>query len=311
MPKQVLRIATRNSPLALVQAEHVKSLLEAANPTSDLEICLKPMSTTGDRWLEKSLNAVGGKGLFVKELEEALLSNQADIAVHSMKDMPAELPPGLIMGAILKRESSADVLISPQSHDLNSLPIGSKLGTASLRRQAQALHFRPDLQVELLRGNINTRLEKLKAGLYDAIILAQAGITRLGFKTPEMPPIQNLSPLFLPAIGQGALGVECREQDPSILDVLKPLHDPLTAICIETERLLGKKLNAGCHAPIAAHAVLDSNGLIFLKALVAKPNGSLLIQAQSHEFRTAEESASEVSADLIQQGAFELLGNAF
>lgn len=302
---RVIRIATRKSPLALCQTQIVVDLLQEQPFSSSVTSVLHPLSTTGDEWLAQSLSTVGGKGLFVKELEEALLNNQADLAVHSMKDMPVTPPPGLVIGAVLKRETPADVLICHLNFSLETLKPGAVLGTSSLRRQAQILNLRPDLRMQLLRGNVNSRLEKLENGLYDGIILAQAGLKRLQISPSYQ---QDLSQLILPAAGQGALALECRSDDKSLLEWLKPLNDPVTAACVSAERRVTEILEAGCQAPIAALACpsTDHPGSLFLEALVAQADGQRIIRS-SKTGQSPEALGRAVAEELIKQGAWDLL----
>ena len=261
MLDKVLRIATRQSPLALWQAHYVKERLMACHP--GLTVTLVPMVTRGDIILDTPLAKVGGKGLFVKELELALLEDRADIAVHSMKDVPVEFPQGLGLVTICEREDPRDAFVSNTYASLDDLPRGSIVGTSSLRRQAQLLTRRPDLQIRFLRGNVNTRLAKLDAGEYDAIILAAAGLIRLGFEQRITSPISIED--SLPAGGQGAVGIECRSADPEIHALLTPLHHADTAVRVTAERALNKHLNGGCQVPIACYAVLEGEQ-IWLRA---------------------------------------------
>ncbi len=255
--KNKIVIGTRGSKLALWQAEWIKAELKKLNP--ELEIELNKIKTTGDKILDVPLAKVGGKGLFVKEIEEALLKNEADIAVHSMKDVPTEFPDGLHLAVICEREDPRDAFIAPAQgvRSFKELPQGAKVGTSSLRRACQLLSIRPDLKIEQLRGNLDTRLRKLDEGLFDAIILAAAGVKRLGWASRIT---EILSPeTSLPAIGQGAVGIECRTDDGFINTLIAPLNHPETDICVRAERALLKKLEGGCQVPIAAHAVLTSS----------------------------------------------------
>ncbi|MFZ2320968.1 MAG: hydroxymethylbilane synthase, partial [Pseudomonas sp.] len=247
-----IRIATRKSALALWQAEYVKACLEQAHP--GLLVSLVPMVSRGDKLLDAPLAKIGGKGLFVKELETALLDNEADIAVHSMKDVPMDFPEGLGLFCICEREDPRDAFVSNTFASLDELPAGSVVGTSSLRRQAQLLALRPDLKIHFLRGNVNTRLAKLDAGEYDAIILAAAGLIRLGFGARIRASISVEA--SLPAGGQGAVGIECRSADAEIHALLAPLHHRETALRVTAERALNKHLNGGCQVPIACYALL-------------------------------------------------------
>jgi len=271
----VLRIATRKSPLALWQAEHVTAALKAAHP--GLAVELLGMSTQGDKILDTPLAKIGGKGLFVKELEQGMLEGRADIAVHSMKDVPVHLPEGLHLAVILERENPHDAFVSNDFDSLDALPEGAKVGTSSLRRQCQLAARRPDLQLLPLRGNVNTRLQKLDDGEYDAIILAAAGLIRLGFGArirTELPPEQSL-----PAIGQGAIGIECRRDDTRINALLAPLHHVDTADRVLAERAFNQRLEGGCQVPIGGHALLDGDQL-WLRGLVGTPDGNELIEGE-------------------------------
>ena len=272
---QTIRIATRKSPLAMWQAEHVAAALKAAHP--GLEVELLGMTTQGDRILDTPLAKIGGKGLFIKELEQGLLSGDADIAVHSMKDVPVELPEGLHLAVIMQREDPRDAFVSNQYATLDALPEGACVGTSSLRRQCQLAERRPDLQIRSLRGNVNTRLRKLDEGEYDAIILAAAGLKRLGFEqriTALIGPEQSL-----PAIGQGAVGIECRADDARVNQLIAPLHHLDTAVCVQAERAMNQRLNGGCQVPIAGYAMLES-GNLWLRGLVGEPDGSQIIRGE-------------------------------
>ncbi len=264
-----LTIATRGSKLALWQAEHVKERILAAHPES-AEISLLILKTRGDKILDVPLAKVGGKGLFVKEIEEALLDGRADLAVHSMKDMPMDLPPGLTLGIITEREDPRDMFLSMCYPDLESLPRNGRVGTSSLRRQAQLLAFRSDLAIASLRGNVDTRLGKLAAGEYDAVIMAAAGIKRLGLAAPNMVPLPET--FLLPAAGQGALGIEYRKDRPDIAALLASLDHGETHLCVMAERGFLAGLDGGCQAPMAAHAVVR-NGTLTLEALLCDPEG--------------------------------------
>ena len=275
MSPRTIRIATRQSALALWQAEHVKARLESAHP--GIQVSLLPMVSRGDKLLDSPLAKIGGKGLFVKELETALLENQADIAVHSMKDVPMDFPEGLGLYCICEREDPRDAFVSNTFNSLAELPAGSVVGTSSLRRQAQILASRPDLKIQFLRGNVNTRLAKLDAGEYDAIILAAAGLIRLGFGSRIRTSISVDD--SLPAGGQGAVGIECRSADSEIHALLTPLHHADTAVRVTAERALNKHLNGGCQVPIAGHALLEQDQ-IWLRGLVGEPDGSHIVADQ-------------------------------
>ncbi|HEY4971195.1 MAG TPA: hydroxymethylbilane synthase [Steroidobacteraceae bacterium] len=268
-----LRIATRKSQLAMWQAEHVAALLRRAH--AGLEVELVPMLTQGDRIQDRSLAAIGGKGLFIKELEVALEERRADIAVHSMKDLPGELPVGLTIAAVLERADPRDALLSKAAARLEDLPQGARLGTSSLRRQAQLMAARPDLRIEPLRGNVDTRLRRLDAGAMDAIVLACAGLIRLGLEsriTARLDPA-----ISLPAVAQGVIGIECRGVDKRTLALLRVLEHGDTRIAMDAERAFAHRLGGSCQSPIAAHARLEGRRLI-LDGLVAEPDGSRLLR---------------------------------
>ncbi|WP_417660968.1 hydroxymethylbilane synthase [Pseudomonas sp.] len=302
MPREI-RIATRKSALALWQAEHVKARLEQAHP--GLVVNLVPMVSRGDKLLDSPLAKIGGKGLFVKELETALLENQADIAVHSMKDVPMDFPDGLGLYCICEREDPRDAFVSNTFDSLAALPAGSIVGTSSLRRQAQLLARRPDLTINFLRGNVNTRLAKLDAGEYDAIILAAAGLIRLGFGERIRDSISVED--SLPAGGQGAVGIECRSADAEIHALLEPLNHRETALRVTAERALNKRLNGGCQVPIACYAIIEGEQL-WLRGLVGQPDGGLLLSAESRApLAEAEALGIAVAEDLLGQGAEAIL----
>lgn len=307
MAAQRIRIATRKSPLALWQAEHVKSLLEQAHP--GLEVELLGMSTQGDRILDTPLAKIGGKGLFVKELEQSLLERRADLAVHSMKDVPVELPPGLHLPVILVREEPRDAYVSNKYKKFSDLPENSRLGTSSLRRQLQLQARRPDLDIVSLRGNVGTRLKRLDDGEYDAIILAGAGLIRLGL--PERITETLDVSVCLPAIGQGAIGIECRADDPAVNALIAVLDDPDTHTCVRAERALNTRLEGGCQVPIAAHAVLDG-ATLSLDALVGRPDGSEIIRGHSSgPRRDAEALGLALAEDLLARGADAVLKSVY
>lgn len=303
MSSREIRIATRKSALALWQAEYVKARLEQAHP--GILVTLVPMVSRGDKLLDSPLSKIGGKGLFVKELETALLENEADIAVHSMKDVPMDFPEGLGLFCICEREDPRDAFVSNTYTSLDDLPQGSIVGTSSLRRQAQLLTRRPDLQIRFLRGNVNTRLAKLDAGEYDAIILAAAGLIRLGFEDRITSPISIED--SLPAGGQGAVGIECRSADSEIHALLTPLHHADTAVRVTAERALNKHLNGGCQVPIACYAVLEGEQL-WLRGLVGEPSGGVLLSADARAPRAAaSELGVQVAEALLAQGAGDIL----
>jgi hydroxymethylbilane synthase len=302
-----IRIATRKSALALWQAEYVKASLEQAHP--GLVVSLVPMVSRGDKLLDAPLAKIGGKGLFVKELETALLENAADIAVHSMKDVPMDFPAGLGLYCICEREDPRDAFVSNTFASLDELPAGSVVGTSSLRRQAQLLALRPDLKINFLRGNVNTRLAKLDAGEYDAIILAAAGLIRLGFAARIRAAISVEA--SLPAGGQGAVGIECRSADLDIHALLAPLHHRETALRVTAERALNKHLNGGCQVPIACYALLEGEQL-WLRGLVGQPDGSQLLRAEARAAsQDAEALGVQVAEALLAQGAAEILAAVY
>ena len=304
MSKTLLRIATRESPLALWQAEYVKTTLLASHP--GLQVELVPMTTRGDQILNSPLSRIGGKGLFIKELEVAMMEGRADIAVHSMKDVPMEFPEGLGLAAICEREDCRDAFVSNNHETLDSLPHGAIVGSSSLRRQCQLRALRPDLQLKDLRGNVGTRLRKLDSGEYDAIILASAGLIRLGM--PErirqfIPTAQSL-----PAGGQGAVGIECRLDDKSTMDLLQSLHHEPTAICVTAERAMNTRLQGGCQVPIAALAELNPDNTIQMRGLVGTVDGSRILRSEiSGAAHLAEELGITLADDLLRQGASAIL----
>ena len=303
MSKQKIRIATRKSPLAMWQAEHVAKLLRKAHPK--LKVELIGMSTKGDKILDTPLAKIGGKGLFVKELEQGILKGRADLAVHSMKDVPVHLPDGLQLAVVLEREDPRDAFVSNRYARFEDLPEGAVLGTSSLRRQCQISELRPDLRIRSLRGNVNTRLRKLDDGEFDAIILAAAGLRRLGMRAriaSELTPEQSL-----PAIGQGTIGIECRTDDERVNALIAPLHDAETALCIAAERAMNQRLMGGCQVPIAGYAVLN-HGKLFMRGLVGEPDGSRVMRAErSAPAAEAEALGVALAEDLLGQGADKVL----
>lgn len=302
-----VRIATRKSPLALWQAEFIKAELERHHPGIQVELI--GMTSRGDKILDVPLAKVGGKGLFVKELEQALLEGSADIAVHSMKDVPMEFPEGLGLVTICEREKPTDAFVSNNYASLDSLPKGSIVGTSSLRRETQLRELRPDLKINFLRGNVNTRLAKLDAGEYDAIILASAGLIRLKMENRVR---QHIAPeQSLPAGGQGAVGIECRTDDAATIELLKPLHHAKTATCVLAERAMNRRLEGGCQVPIACYAVLESEQ-IFLRGLVGRPDGSLVLRDEIRGNATEAEQLGIILADrLLAAGADHILRDVY
>ncbi|MCQ8104399.1 hydroxymethylbilane synthase [Methylomonas sp. SURF-2] len=303
MADKTIRIATRQSPLALWQAEHVAARLTQAFPGLKTE--LVKMVTRGDKILDAPLAKVGGKGLFVKELEQGMLDGSADIAVHSMKDVPVEFPAGLHLAVIMEREDPTDAFVSNKYRGLAELPADARIGTSSLRRQCQIKARFPHAEILSLRGNVNTRLAKLDAGEYDAIILASAGLKRLGMGqriTARLAPEESL-----PAMGQGAIGIECRIDDAEIHTYLKVLHDESTSIRVGAERAMNARLNGGCQVPIAGFAEIRGDSLL-LRGLVGSPDGSLLYRAEaSYALDRAEALGKAVADDLLAQGADKIL----
>lgn len=301
-------IATRGSKLALWQAEWIKSQIENLIP--DIKVELNKIKTTGDKILDVPLAQVGGKGLFVKEIEEAMLRGEADLAVHSMKDVPADLPEGLHLSAICEREDPRDALIARESiSGLGDLPQGGHVGTSSLRRICQLLNKRPDLKITQLRGNVDTRLRKLEEGQFDAIILATAGVKRLGYAERITEKISM--EISLPAIGQGAVGIECRTDDDFINDLLSKLNHKETWICVTAERAFLKKLEGGCQVPIAAYAQLHDGNLV-IEGLVGSLDGKTLIR-ESIDGRPeeAESLGTTLAENLLSKGAGEILAEVY
>jgi len=300
-------IATRKSPLAIWQADHVADRLREAHPGLIVE--LMGMSTQGDKILDTPLAKIGGKGLFVKELEVGMLEGHADIAVHSMKDVPVEFPEGLHLPVILDREDPRDAFVSQNFANIDALPEGARVGTSSLRRQCQLASQRPDLKILPLRGNVNTRLKKLDNGEYDAIILAAAGLIRLGFNQRIRNFIETDA--SLPAIGQGAIGIECRIDDDRINALLAPLHDDDTASRVLAERAMNNRLEGGCQVPIGGHATLEGDNL-YLRGLVGNTDGSRIIRAEKTGHRhDAESIGIAVAEELLNNGAREILAELY
>ena len=308
MPRTVT-IATRESPLALWQAAYVRDALVRAHP--GLGVKLLGVTSRGDQLLEAPLAKVGGKGLFVKELEEALLDGRADIAVHSMKDVPMELPKGLGLGVVCAREDPSDALVSNRYAALEALPAGSAVGTSSLRRECQLRACRPDLDIKFLRGNVNTRLRKLDEGEYEAIILACAGLIRLGFAARIAQRLDLQA--SLPAGGQGAIGIELRIEDAEVTDLLRPLHHEPTARCVAAERAMNRRLQGGCQVPIACYAQYEGGpGQLWLRGLVGRPDGSRILRAEAKAPDAAADSLGiRVAEDLLAQGAADILAEVY
>jgi hydroxymethylbilane synthase len=300
---KLIRIATRKSPLALWQAQHIRTQLLDLWPEYSIELI--PMVTSGDRFLKDRLQILGGKGLFVKELEEALLDNRADLAVHSMKDVPATCPDGLSIPAICTRDNPFDAFVSLSYLKFRDLPVGASIGTTSLRRQSQLLAIRPDLLISPLRGNIHTRLAKLDAQDFDAIVLAASGLERMSLETRITEVFDEN--LMLPACGQGALGIECRKEDIVMQQLIAPLNDPLSALCIGTERHVNALLGGNCHVPLAVYCTTKDSQL-YLRAKVATADGSSIIyNSQNGSIDDAMQLSEQCVNALISQGAEKLL----
>jgi hydroxymethylbilane synthase len=309
-----LRLVTRKSALAIWQANHVKLLLEALY--SDLVVSIIGVHTEGDKHLQSPLFKMGGKGLFVKELESYLLENKADIAVHSMKDLPALIPEGLCIGAILQRADPRDVLVTSASlraeglETLQTLRPKAVVGSSSLRRQSQVYALRPDVQVKPLRGNVDTRVQKLDKGEFDAIVLAAAGLIRLGLeqRITELIDIAKI----LPAVGQGALGIECRSMDKSTQALIAPLHHPETGWCVSAERAMNKGLESGCQSPVAGLAEIGPDRLLTLNAWVGTPDGRTMIRMEESGVPEESEAIGEsVAKRLLAKGAKEIIGASY
>lgn len=307
MTQTTVRIATRRSPLAIWQAEFVRDELLKHHP--DLNIDLVRIKTRGDKILDTPLAKVGGKGLFVKELENSILNGEADIAVHSMKDVPVEFPAGLHLPVICERHDPHDAFVSNHYDSVNDLPQGARVGTSSLRRECQLRYHRPDLQILPLRGNVNTRLAKLDAGEFDAIVLAKSGLERLEFFDrirSAMPPEQSL-----PAIGQGALGIETRVEDSVMNDLIAPLSCPHTTITVKAERALNRRLQGGCQVPIGGYAILNQDH-IWLRGLVGRPDGTeMLYEEIEGKAADAEALGAQLGETLLGRGADKILADVY
>lgn len=312
-----IRIGTRGSQLALWQANWVKGKLSEWNPGIEIEI--HKIKTTGDKILDVPLAKVGGKGLFVKEIEEALFDKKIDIAVHSMKDVPTDLPEGLCISAITEREDPRDALISKDGSKLKELKKGAKIGTSSLRRQVQLLNFRNDFEINQLRGNLNTRMKKLSAGDFDAIMLAAAGVKRMGWenKITEYLPYD----IFLPAIGQGALGIEIRKSDKDIEKIIEKFNHRETSVCVRAERAFLKRLEGGCQVPIAAFGTIippsppfskGGQGGIKLEGLVGSIDGKILYRdSEEDKENNVEELGIRLAEKLLNMGADKILKEVY
>lgn len=303
MSDNLIRIATRKSPLALWQAEHVAAELRRSHAGLQVEII--GMSTRGDRILDIPLAKIGGKGLFIKELEVGLLEGRADIAVHSMKDMPPEFPPGLHLPVITERADPYDAFVSNHHADVEALPQGARVGTASLRRQCQLLARRPDLQIHVLRGNVQTRLAKLDAGEYDAIILAASGLQRLGMDSRIRSIITAEE--SLPAVGQGALGIECRVDDERTHRLIEPLRHQPSQIRVSAERALSARLQGSCQLPLGAYALIENDEL-YLRGLVGTPDGRQILRGEVRgELTQAEALGTALGDELLARGGDKIL----
>ncbi|WP_294901828.1 hydroxymethylbilane synthase [Tatumella sp. UBA2305] len=308
MSDKIIRIATRQSPLALWQAHYVQEQLMSAHPGVQVE--LVPMVTKGDVLLDTPLSKVGGKGLFVKELELAMLENRADLAVHSMKDVPVAFPEGLGLVTICQRADPLDAFVSGKYASLDELPEGAVVGTSSLRRQCQISARRPDLVIRSLRGNVGTRLSKLDAGEYDAIILAAAGLKRLGLESR----IRSTLPaeVSLPAVGQGAVGIECRTDDTALIALLQALNHHDTESCVRAERAMNTRLEGGCQVPIGSYALLQADDQLWLRGLVGTPDGSQMISAERRGHRDqAEQLGIALAEELLEKGAGDILREVY
>ncbi|MFC1534336.1 hydroxymethylbilane synthase [Thermodesulfobacteriota bacterium] len=303
----LLRIGTRGSKLALVQSTWIKNKIAARHP--DVHVELVTIKTKGDKILDSPLSKIGGKGLFIKEIEEALLRKEVDLAVHSMKDVPAELPEGLYLPIFPEREDPRDAFVSLRYKKIGELPARSRVGTGSLRRSAQLLSMRPDLDVIPIRGNVDTRLRKLESGELEAIILATAGLNRLGFQDKTGSALS--SDEFLPAVGQGALGLELRKADDTVLDLLNFLNHKQTEMAVKAERAFLKKLEGGCQVPIAGHGRLDGNSLM-LRGMVAELDGMRIIRDEAiGDMEDPEGIGITLAERLLESGADEILARVY
>jgi hydroxymethylbilane synthase len=301
--QRVIRIATRKSDLAMWQAKYVQAELLKHHPGVVVE--LLPMSTQGDRILDTPLAKIGGKGLFIKELEIAMQNGEADIAVHSMKDIPVAFPDGFGLHAICERENPFDAFVSNSFESIDALPQGAVVGTSSLRRQCQLRAFRDDLVIKDLRGNVNTRLAKLDDGQYDAIILASAGLIRLGMRDRIQQEIS--ADISLPAVGQGAVGIECRNDDAELIELVAALNHVTTATRVNAERAMNAKLEGGCQVPIGSYAVINGNSLL-LRGLVGTPDGKTMLKSQVEgPLIDAQKIGQAVANELLEKGARQIL----
>lgn len=300
---KTVKIGTRGSPLALWQANWVKSFLESRSPSLNVELVI--IKTKGDKILDVPLARVGGKGLFVKEIETAILEGRVDLAVHSMKDMPAEIPAGLTIGAVPVRENPFDVLISINHCRFKDLPTGARIGTSSLRRAAQLKHARPDLEIESLRGNLDTRVKKLATENLDGAILAAAGVIRLNLDMHISEYLET--DMMLPAVGQGALCIEIRKNDPDIGELVAPMDDPPTRIAVTAERAFLKELEGGCQVPIAAHGVLSGDELV-VEGMIAELDGSRILREKiSTTYENSKSAGIKLAGMLCEKGGKDIL----
>ncbi|WP_298452997.1 hydroxymethylbilane synthase [uncultured Marinobacter sp.] len=308
MSKRTLRVATRSSALALWQAEFIKAELERLHDNVVVELI--KIKTQGDKILDVPLAKIGGKGLFVKELEEAMLDGRADLAVHSMKDVPMAFPDGLGLVAICERDDPTDAFVSNNYANVDALPQGAVVGTASLRRESQLRAYRPDLEIRVLRGNVNTRLAKLDAGDYDAIVLASSGLKRLGFHDRIRYAIPDT--VSLPAVGQGALGIECRLNDDELRAMLEPLSHADTSDRVKAERAMNRRLEGGCQVPIAAYALLDDDDTLWLRGLVGAVDGTKILRVEGRAPRAeGERLGRELAEELLALGADKILAEVY
>lgn len=304
MSARIFNIATRESPLALWQANFIRDRLLQLWPS--MQIQLLPLKTSGDKFLKDKLYKIGGKGLFTKELEEALLDGRADIAVHSMKDVPAEFPEGLFLKTICKRHNPFDAFLSTHVDNFAALPTGAIIGTSSLRRQSQAAAARPDLRFKTLRGNINTRIRKLQENEYDAIILAASGLERMDMA--HLISEHLTEEIMLPACGQGALGIECRIKDEELHHLIAPLNDPLTDVCVRSERIVTRMLGGNCHTPLAVFCKPTTDGKVSLNAKILSVDGQKVLScSQSGGIENAAQLADACAQSLLADGARELI----
>jgi len=303
--KTNVRIGTRGSQLALWQANYIKGRIEQAFPETAVEIIT--IKTTGDRITDRPLAMVGGKGLFVKEIESALLENRIDLAVHSMKDMPGELPPGLTIGAIPERENPFDVLICADGKFFTDYPLGAKIGTSSLRRGSQLKHARPDLDILSIRGNLDTRLKKLKSGEYDAIVLAAAGLRRLGQEKEITEYLTEET--MVPAVGQGALCIETRENDPDMAPIMAQLDHAPTRTCVEGERAFLKQIEGSCHIPVACFGKIEEEGVMFTAVVASEDGQEVIKETIISPADNVVEKGRELAEQLLENGGKRILEN--